>query len=176
MNTRSVNSVIAAVFVLSGPLSSQARTSGASRQPVPEPHRIIAQLAGTWRFEIYVSGRATPMATGQRQMRLLGDSAKLLWTETFDTRSDTGTGVLGYDSSKGDYYLLGAYTHEAHPVVQVGHSGSSGRTVVFDSTPSDVAPRGVFIASELRLIDNTRFEWVATDRSWRALFTRISGS
>jgi hypothetical protein len=172
MNTHSVTSVITAMFVFSSSLVSQARISSAS--PVREPDAIIPALAGSWRFDIYESGQTTPISTGRRQMRLLSDSTKLVWTETFNSRSDTGTGILGYDSRKGLYYLLGAYTHEPHPVAQVGRAGSSGRSVVFDST-SNVAVPGVFITSELRLVDSTRFEWIASDRSWRAVFTRITG-
>ena len=176
MNTLSVHSVIAVMFLLSSPLLSQAHVSSSLRQPFPELRAIIPELAGNWCFDIYAPGRTTPIATGRRQMRLLSDSTKLVWIETFNTSSDTGTGILGYDSKKGVYYLLGAYTHEAHPVAQLGHLGSSGRAIVFDSTSSNIALPGVFIASELQLVDSTRFEWVASDRSWRAVFTRISGS
>lgn len=176
MNTRSLNSAIAALFLLSTPLVGQGRISSPTRQSVPEPHTIIPELAGNWRFDIYQSGRTTPIATGRRQMRLLSDSTKLVWTETFNTSSDTGTGVFGYDSRKGVYYLLGAYTHEPHPVFQIGRAGNSGRIVLFDSTLSNVAFPGVFIPSEVRLVDSTHFEWVASDGRWRAVFTRISGS
>jgi len=109
-------------------------------------------------------------------MRLLNDSTKLVWTEIFDTRSDTGTGILGYDSAKGVYYVLGAYTNAPHPMVQIGRADRSGRTISFAPDSGNLATPGFFIASELRLVDSAHFEWVAYDGRWRVVFTRIGAT
>src|SRR2546427_9898981 len=86
-----------------------------------------------------------PVTSGQRQMRLLGDSTKLVWTESFDTKSDTGTGILGYDSAKGVYYVLGAYTHEPHPMVQIGRADGSGRTIRFGPATGHLEIPGLLV-------------------------------
>jgi len=109
-------------------------------------------------------------------MRLLSDSTKLVWTESFDTKSDTGTGILGYDSAKDVYYVLGAYTHEPHPMAQIGRADGSGRAILFDPASGNLEIPGLFVASELRLVDATHFEWVASDGRWRVVFTRIGSS
>jgi len=116
------------------------------------------------------------VASGQRELRLLRDSTKLVWTESFDTKSDTGTGILGYDSAKRVYYVLGAYTHEPHPTVLIGRADESGRTILFDPAAGNLETPGVLIASEFRLVDIAHFEWVASDGRWRVVFTRIGGS
>jgi len=113
------------------------------------------------------------VASGERQMRLLSDSTKLVWTESFDTKSDTGTGILGYDSAKGVYYVLGAYTHEPHPTVLMGRAEGSGRTILFDPASGNLEIPGLLIASELRIVDTAHFEWVASGGGWRVVFTRI---
>src|ERR1051325_944264 len=164
MNPRGISWVVAAALLGAGPLVSSS---------APRPPAVIVGLAGPWHFDMYDAGNATPAATGQRQMRLLADSTKLLWTEIFDTRSDTGTGILGYDSAKDVYYVLGAYTHEPHPMVQIGRADGSGRTILFDAASGNLESPGVFIASELRLVDSDHFEWVAADGRWRVRFTRI---
>ena len=174
MTTRWVSHLIAAGFLASGPLLGQALTSNAGLVSTPHPQALIAGLAGSWHFDLYQLGRNTPVASGKRQMRLLSDSTKLVWTESFDTKSDTGTGILGYDAAKGLYYVLGAYTHEPHPVVLSGRAKGAGRTILFDPAAGNLETHGLLIASELRIVDTAHFEWVASDGSWRVVFTRIS--
>ena len=176
MNRRWISQVIVASSLASSPLLSQALTSNASLVTTPQPRAVIAGLAGNWRFDLYQLGHTSPVASGQREMRLLRDSTKLVWTESFDTKSDTGTGILGYDSAKRVYYVLGAYTHEPHPTVLIGRADESGRTILFDPAAGNLETPGVLIASEFRLVDIAHFEWVASDGRWRVVFTRIGGS
>ncbi len=173
MNTRWVSHVIAAGFLASSSLQGQALTSNASLVSTPQPQAVIAGLAGNWHFDLYQLGHTSPVASGERQMRLLSDSTKLVWTESFDTKSDTGTGILGYDSAKGVYYVLGAYTHEPHPTVLMGRAEGSGRTILFDPASGTLETPGLLIASELRIVDTAHFEWVASGGGWRVVFTRI---
>jgi len=176
MNMRWLCCVTAAASLGPSPLVSQARTSRASLPSNPRPQATIAHLAGLWHFDLYTSSQTRPVTSGQRQMRLLSDSTKLVWTESFDTKSDTGTGILGYDSAKGVYYVLGAYTHEPHPMVQIGRADGSGRTILFDPATGNLEIPGLLVASELRLVDTAHFEWVASDGRWRVVFTRIGSS
>src|SRR5213593_3722093 len=174
MNTRWISHVIVASSLASSPLLGEALTSNASLVTTPQPRAVVAGLAGNWHFDLYQLGHTSPVASGQREMRLLRDSTKLVWTESFDTKSDTGTGILGYDASKGLYYVLGAYTHEPHPVVLSGRAKGAGRTILFDPAAGNLETHGLLIASELRIVDTAHFEWVASDGSWRVVFTRIS--
>ncbi len=176
MKMRWLCSVTAAASLGSSPLVSQARPSHTSRLSSVRPQAVIAELAGLWHFDLYTSSQTRPVTSGQRQMRLLSDSTKLVWTESFDTRSDTGTGILGYDSAKRVYYVLGAYTHEPHPMAQIGRADASGHTILFDPAAGNLEIPGLLVASELRLVDAAHFEWVASDGRWRAVFTRIGSS
>ena len=176
MNTRWISYVVAAASLGSSSLAGQARASNAFLPNAPQPQAVIVELAGLWQFDLYNPGNSSPVATGERRMRLLNDSTKLVWTEVFDTKSDTGTGILGYDSAKGVYYALGAYTHEPHPMVQIGRADRSGRTILFAPDSGNLEIPGLLITSELRLVDSAHFEWVASDGRWRVVFTRIGSS
>ena len=176
MSMRWVSYVIAATSLGSSPMVSQARPVNASLLSSVRPQAVLAELSGLWHFDLYTSSRTSPVTSGQRQMRLLSDSTKLVWTESFDTKSDTGTGILGYDSAKDVYYVLGAYTHEPHPMAQIGRADGSGRAILFDPASGNLEIPGLFVASELRLVDATHFEWVASDGRWRVVFTRIGSS
>ena len=41
---------------------------------------------------------------------------------------------------------------------------------------AEMASPGTFVRSEVRLIDADHFGWVASDGSWRAVFTRVGKS
>ena len=170
--------VIVALLLSPSAVVGQARNSNTSLPSTDKAAGFLTRLAGTWRFEMYAAGQRGPVASGQREMRLMGDSTKLAWTETFDSRSDTGVGILGHNAATDAWYVLGAYTHEPNPVVLIGRADHSAHTVTFDAAPSDVglARLGTFVASELRLIDVNHFEWVSTDGRWRTVFTRAGHS
>src|SRR4029077_6112150 len=173
MNTRWISHVVVAGAVASSSLQGQDLTSNASFVRTTQPQAVIAELAGNWHFDLFQPGHTSPVASGERQMRLLSDSTKLLWTESFHTKSDTGTGILGYDSAKGLYYVLGAYTHEPHPVVLSGRADGVGRTILFDPAAGNLETHGLLIASELRIRDTAHFYWIASDGSCRVVCTRI---
>jgi hypothetical protein len=175
MKVSSVISVIATLLAVPSLLVSQARVSSASASSPSGVEAVLASLAGTWQFDLYSPGGTAPVASGQREMRLLRDSTKLAWTETFAGQADVGSGLLGYNSATGAYYILGAYTHKPDPLVLIGRADSSGHTLRFD--PLDVTSRpGTLVSSEIRLVDAEHFEWAASDGSWRAVFTRIGHS
>jgi len=167
--------IVAALLLLPASLPGQARESTAPLPLSAEPRTLIPLLAGTWHFNIYSSGNTHPVSSGQRVMRLLSDSMKLAWTETFVGRADTGTGVFGYSSATGAYYVFGAYTDETDPFVLTGRADGSGGTILFD--PLEGFGRGGnLVASSFRLIDPQHFEWIASSGRWRAVFTRVGDS
>ena len=167
--------VLASATLLSAvPVASQERVTG----PVSPAARIalIKELAGAWRFAVYHPGNPNAVATGRRDMRLMADSMTLAWTETFDTAPNGGTGILGYDATKGTYFVVGTYSNAQAPVHLTGQADSAGRTVTFKPIPSTASlgsGDGVFIDSELHLLDPKHFEWSAYDGRWRVVFTRV---
>jgi hypothetical protein len=193
MKRPSIIHLIAPVLTLPTLLASQA---GVSRAPLSSPDSVKAvmiALAGTWQFALYSSDRTVPVASGQREMQLFGDSTKLAWTETLVgqavgttsslgylpqpnlDQSHVGGGFLGYNASTGDWYFLGAYTREPDPIVLIGRADSSGRGFLFRLLEATSRP-GTFVSSELRLVDTGHLEWVASDGRWRAVFTRVGHS
>ena len=157
-----ISCLVAATCVVSSPLVSQVHTSDASAPSAPRPQAVIAGLAGVWHFELFQPGRKNAVAAGQRRMRLLSDSTKLVWTESSETTSDTGTGILGYDSAKDLYYVLGAYTHAPHPMVLLGRADGAAHTILFDQAAGNLETPGLLVQSELRIVDASHFEWVAS--------------
>ncbi len=150
-----------------------------SNEPIPSrPQGLLALLAGTWHFDLYSQASNGPVASGQREMRLLADSMKLTWRETVVGRSETGAGILGYNAATGAYYLLGAIEHEPSPMILIGRVDRSGHTVVFDVASADIrlAKPGIYVTSELRLVDADHFEWVTSDGRGRGVFNRIGHS
>ncbi len=169
--------VVLALFFVPTSLS-QGRASNAWVPSSVGAESLLTPLVGTWHFDMYSADRHDPVTSGQREMRLMSDSTKLAWTETFRGRSDIGTGILGYNAATNAYYVLGVYTHEPNPVVLTGRADPSTRSITFDPAPTNpgLAKAGIFEASTLRLIDANDFEWVASDGSWRTVFSRARGS
>ncbi len=168
--------LVAAFVVLPGLLVAQ--TSQSNKSLPSTPQGFLALLAGTWHFDLYSQGYDGPVASGQREMRLLADSMKLTWSETVIGRSEPGAGILGYNAATGAYYQLGAVEHEPSPMILIGHADRSGHAVVFDvaSTDTRLAKPGLYVTSELRLIDPDHFEWVTSDGRGRGVFNRIGHS
>ena len=165
---------ILALFFLPAFLLKNGTARHASQPSVVAAGELLQTLAGNWKFQMYAAGRTDPVASGERVMQLMSDSTKLAWSETFAGQRDTGTGVLGHNSTTDAYYMLGVYTHQPNPIVLVGRPDSSAGTIAFDPTPTNLglAHPGIFTASVLHLIDQNRFEWRAADGSWRVVFTR----
>jgi hypothetical protein len=169
------HAIVVALLIAPASLAGQVRKS-TERVPLSaEPRSLISMLAGTWRFNIYSSTNTDPVSSGQRVMRLLSDSMKLAWTETFGDRADTGTGVFGYNSATAAYYVFGAYTDETDPFVLTGRADGSGDTILFDPLEG-LGHGGNLIASSFHLLDPQHFEWIASDGRWRAVFTRVGHS
>jgi hypothetical protein len=161
MQARSITLAVAALFTVPSLLVSQASPSNTQTlgsfveipsENAPGPstgsvQALMIALAGKWRFDVFSLSQAAPIASGQREMRLLDDSTKLAWTETFIGQSRVGSGMLGYNSATGVWYLVGAYTHEPDPVVLIGRADSSDHVLVFD--PVEVTSRpGAFVSSK----------------------------
>jgi len=193
MKRSSVTSLFAAFLVLPSVLVSQTGTLKTPVTRISGVATVLIALEGKWHFDLYSRGDTLPIASGEREMRLLSDSTKLAWTETPVDRphrgtsilgyrtavnvdhSHAGSGFLGYNAATDAWYVLGAYEHEPNPVVLVGRADRSGRILMFD--PLEITSRpGNYVSSELRLVDAEHFEWVPWDGGWRAVFTRVGHS
>lgn len=160
MKASSVAQLVATLLALPNILVSQAGPSSAPGSSISGVKTVLTTLQGKWHFEVYSRGHTPPVASGQRDMRLLADSTKLAWTETETPleqphfgysffgyftadnveQSPPGSGFLGYNANTGAWYVLGAYTHEPNPLVLMGRADSSGRTLIFDPLASTSQP------------------------------------
>ena len=63
-------------------------------------------------------------------------------------------------------------------MILIGRADSSGQKVLFDVASADLrlAKPGVYVTSELRIVDADHFEWFTSDSRGRAIFSRISHS
>jgi len=169
MNSSTLGIAGLALALATAPVAAQVPTA------TPDAKTVMSRLAGTWQFAVYQPGRTAPVTTGRREMRLLADSLKLAWNETFDGRSADGSGFLGYDAGAGAFYLMGVQAGTHAPMFLVGHAGDG--TIQFDpaASPGGLANRpGVYVASSVRLVDRDHFEWLAADGRWRVEFTRVA--
>ena len=173
MRSLSLCVLASAILLCAAPVASQERASGPGS---PAARRaLIKILAGDWRFAVYHPGNPKAVATGRRDMRLMADSLKLVWTETFDTTPNGGSGILGYDAGKGTYFVVGAYANTQAPFLLVGQVDSAGQSVIFRPIPNTASlsnAEGALIDSELHLVDAEHFEWTASDGRWHVVFTR----
>jgi len=136
--------------------------------------QILGELAGSWSFAFYQAGHATPIRTGHRDMRLLADSLKLTWRDTYVGRADTAMGFLGYAPRASSYYLMGVSGHSPDPMYLVGTQTAAGLEFDPATSPAGAGNRsGVFIASQVRVVDANHFEWRAADGTWWVDFTRV---
>ena len=170
MRSRALAIAAIAVAVASGSATSQQRGI--------RPGDVIPRLAGTWSFEMFVSGRDYPVGKGQREMRLLADSTKLSWTDEFEGSPAEGAGLLGYDERFTTFYYTSVQTYQSTPVFILGYSKDS--TIVWNPARTaeiwDSEGLGTYIVSELHLIDADHFEWVAVNGAWRVEYTRVRGA
>jgi hypothetical protein len=166
--------MLAAIAFGASAAAASASAQGISDIRAPAPRIALQQLAGTWSFAVYQSAGEAPVATGRREMRLLADSLKLAWTESYDGRPATSDGFLGYDERAGTYYLLGVQSGDPAPMFLVGRAEEGA--IRFDpaKSPAGIGNRpGVFVASDVRVVDRAHFEWTAVDGRWRVEFTRV---
>jgi hypothetical protein len=149
-----------------------------AQQPVQDrrPQEVLAQLAGTWTFQMYVPGRAYPWAKGRREISLMADSLKLSWTDTYEGTPATGAGFLGYDERAQAYYLMGVRSGVSTPMFLLG--AATADRIRFDPNRTagsyGNAP-GAYQLSELQMVDRTRFVWMMNENGWWADFTRVGG-
>src|SRR6266513_5477438 len=94
--------LVAALLALPGFLVAQTGPANGSLPRTPQG--LLGLLAGTWHFDLYSQASRSPVASGEREMRLLADSTKLAWTDTVTGRPGAGTGILGYNAATGVYY------------------------------------------------------------------------
>src|SRR2546428_5857448 len=82
MKRSSVTSLFAAFLVLPSVLVSQTGTLKTPVTRISGVATVLIALEGKWHFDLYSRGDTLPIASGEREMRLLSDSTKLAWTET----------------------------------------------------------------------------------------------
>jgi hypothetical protein len=169
MNSSTLGIAGLALALATAPVAAQVPTA------TSDAKAVMSRLAGTWQFAVYQPGRAAPVTTGRREMRLLADSLKLAWNETLDGRAADGSGFLGYDAGGDAFYLMGVQAGTHSPMFLVGHAGDG--MIQFDpaTSPAGLANRpGVYVASSVRMVDRDHFEWLAADGRWRVEFTRVA--
>ena len=143
-----------------------------------EPARtILRSLVGTWRFEIRFAGNfdGAPDVSGTRIVRALFDDLRLEWTEALDDSQIRGQGVIGFDSRSDRFFSTSAYSAGSALEFMAGVLDDAEPHIAFSpiSLSEDASPAQQRIqSSELTLLDQDHFIWVALDRGWRAVFTR----
>jgi hypothetical protein len=157
-----------------------ASSTAVSQEPTRSirPGDFMPKLAGTWSFEMFARGRDYPYAKGQREMKFVADSTKLLCTEEFDGSPITNVAIMGYDERFTAFYLMSVHTDGSTPTFILGYSEDS--TIVWNPARTseiwDSQGLGTYIVSELHLIDANHFEWVADNGAWRVQYTRVRGA
>jgi len=158
--------------------TASAAGRAVAQQQVQErrPQELLAELAGSWSFQMFVPGRDYPWAKGRREITLMEDSLKLSWTDDYEGTPASGAGFLGYDERAHAYYLMGVRTHVPAPMFLLGSAMAD--TIRFDpnrTTGSYGNAPGTYQLSELQLVDRDRFVWMMNENGWRAEFTRVGG-
>jgi hypothetical protein len=178
-----------AIVVVSAPgLAAQgggkaSRALGSTPTPVAvrthlQPARsVLRSLVGTWRFEIRFAGNfdSAPDVSGTRIVRALFDDLRLEWTEALDDSQIRGQGVIGFDSRSDRFFSTSTYSAGSALEVMAGVLDDAEPHITFSpiSLSEDASPAQKRIqSSELTLVDQDTFIWVALDRGWRAVFTR----
>lgn len=169
MRTLMLVAVLGTAFVVFPPAPRFAPTTSATTAA----KETLVALAGSWTFAVYQPGHAAPVRRGHRDMRLLADSLKLMWRDTYVGRADTALGFLGYAPPSSSYYLMGVSGRAPDPMYLVGTRTATGLEFDPATSPSGVGnPRGVFLASQVHVVDANHFEWRAADGRWWVEFTR----
>src|SRR2546425_597491 len=77
MKRSSVTSLLAAFLTLPSVLVSQTGTLKTPVTRISGVETVLIALEGTWHFDLYSRGNTLPIASGEREMRLLSDSTEL---------------------------------------------------------------------------------------------------
>ncbi len=142
-----------------------------------EPARgMLADLVGTWRFEIWFAGNfsGTPDVSGIRVAKALFDDLRLEWTEVLDHSQLQGQGFVGFDPASDRFFSTSVYNVGSAPELLTGVPDDAQPSITFYAlsiVPGAGEPPSP-PASTLAVVDHDHFTWVAQDRAWRAVFTR----
>jgi hypothetical protein len=162
-------------------LSFSARTLLAQRPDSAAHERaarvLLERLAGEWAFEW--RSPDGPGATGTRQYRVLPDSLRVVWDETYNNSRQTGHGVLWYHPRAQRFFYFGVYAPSMASMLLTGRLAPSGTVVTFDLLPggNDSIPLNEgLVRSRLRVSDAVVHTWARWDNAWVVSFRRVSRS
>jgi hypothetical protein len=138
---------------------------------------LLRRLVGTWSFE-WRSAQGVG-ATGTRQYRVLPDSLRVVWDETYAGSRRTGHGALWYHPRIQRFFYSGLYAPPVAAMFLTGRFDASGTTVTFDLLPvgSDSIPLNEgLVRSRMHAADSERHTWARFDNAWVVTFRRHLGS
>jgi hypothetical protein len=138
---------------------------------------LLQRLAGNWTFEWRSPDGVG--ATGTRQYRVLPDSLRVVWDETYDVSRRTGHGALWYHPRAQRFFYFGLYAPTVAAMFLTGRFDASGISVTFDLLPvaNDSVPLNEgLVRSRLHVADIERHTWARWDNAWVVTFRRNSGS
>jgi hypothetical protein len=138
---------------------------------------LLQRLAGNWAFEWRSADG--PGATGKRQYRLLPDSLRVVWDETYNNSRQTGHGALWYHPRAQRFFYFGVYAPSMASILLTGRLEPSGTAVTFDLLPieRDSIPFNEgLVRSRLRVSDADGHTWARWDDAWVVKFRRLSES
>ncbi|MGH7672831.1 MAG: DUF1579 family protein, partial [Gemmatimonadales bacterium] len=157
--------------------------AAAARTHLEPARTVLRSLVGTWRFEIRFAGNfdGAPDVSGTRILRALFDDLRVEWTEALDDSQIRGQGVIGFDSRSDRFVSTSAYSAPPGSALEfmAGVLDDAEPRITFSpiSLSADASPAQTRVqSSELTLLDQDHFIWVALDRGWRAVFTRQAAS
>ena len=129
--------LIAALTWGSPTLAAQRSDSAAHEQAA---RLLLQRLAGTWSFEWRSADGAG--ATGTRQYRVLPDSLRVVWDESYAASRRTGHGTLWYHPRAQRFFYFGLYAPPVAAMLLTGRFDRLGTTVTFDllSVANDSIP------------------------------------
>lgn len=165
---------IAALTWGSPTLAAQRPDSAAHEQAA---RLLLQRLAGNWSFEWRSADGAG--ATGTRQYRVLPDSLRVVWDESYAASRRTGHGALWYHPRAQRFFYSGLYAPPVAAMLLTGRFDRSGTTVTFDllSVANDSIPLSEgLVRSRLHVPDGDRHTWARWDNAWVVTFRRHSGS
>jgi hypothetical protein len=138
---------------------------------------LLRRLAGDWSFEWRSADGVG--ATGTRRYRVLPDSLRVVWDESYAASRRTGHGALWYHPRAQRFFYSGLYAPPVAAMFLTGRFDLSATTVTFDllSVANDSIPLNEgLVRSRLHVPDSDRHTWARWDNAWVVTFRRHSGS